>query len=347
MYLILLSQEILQSWAFQEEEGCEPAGPAQFQKKGGVFCIPMHMSVTNRSSSRRKKQEVASFLYCWRIKDTESKNIRHVSTKVELSSSVSHILPLVCNPRTFTGDQQSLKQYSKGFLVITEDGVANVLNTETSSLEPVDLPSTGNGILSVDCHENGVALAYTMSEGKKKNNVLHVSHLSFGEYPSLRLTGTWSLNVDEAREGSLVKVTCHKDRAVAVFSNGTVLVYEIPDSSSRDDDTISPLFWRRLRLDSSIGHTKGKKRGVAGAPGLDGDLRVFIDSFSRAFICRHDDKSLVKIVTMDLLYGSILWVGCVDRDSSRELVSQVCSCQCSLLHLRTVLKICLRDIDIS
>lgn len=320
-YLHIVLQEILQSWAFQEEEGCEPVGPASFQKNGGVFCVPMRARSVDKPSTRRTKQDVSSdFLYVWNMSNVESKNIRHVSTKVELSSSVGLILPLVCHARTFVGDRHCLKTFSKGFLVLTEDGIVNVLNTETSRLEAIDLPHVGNGILSADCHENGVTLLYSAPQGKKKKNDLYIERLSFGEYPSLHRKGTWKLNIEG--DASPLRVTCKNNKAVLVFSNGTVLVYDIPDISS--DDTLSPLFSRRLQLDSSAGQQKGKKRGGAGAPSLDGDLRVFIDSFSRAFICRHDDKYLLKIATLDLLYGSILWVGSVERNSPKDVVSQVC-----------------------
>ena len=59
--------------------------------------MPMEVSNANRSSSRRKKEPTLSyFLYVWRMTDVESKSIRHVSTKVELSSSARYILPIVC-----------------------------------------------------------------------------------------------------------------------------------------------------------------------------------------------------------------------------------------------------------
>lgn len=343
-YLRIILQEILQSWAFQEEEGCEPVGPASFQKNGGVLCVPMRVRSVDKPSSRRTKQDISShFLYVWNMSDVESKNIRHVSTKVEIASSVRLIMPLVFHARTFVGDRECLKTYSKGFLVLTEDGIVSVLNTETSRLEAIDLPQAVNGILSADCRDNGVTLVYSAPQGKKTKNEIYIERLFFGEYPSLHRTGIWKLNIED--DASPLRVTCKNNKAVVVFSNGTVLVYDIPDVSS--DDTLSPLFSRRLHLDSSAGQQKGKKRSGAGAPSLDGDLRVFIDSFSRAFICRHDDKSLVKIATLDLLYGSILWVGSVERNSPNDVVSQVCMTILISLRWRTVLKICLRDFYIS
>ena len=249
-------QEILQSWAFQEEEGCEPAGPACFQKTGGVFCVPMEAPTIHRSSSRRKQQDSLShFLYVWKMSDVESKSVRHVSTKVELSSSVSHLVPLVCNARTFAGNRECLKRYSKGFLVITDDGIASFLDTETSKLEPIDLPAAGNNILTAVCHDNGITLVYSASQGKKKTSDIYISRLSFGQYPSLRDSGRWKLNIDDA--ASLLQVTCSHDKAVLVFSNGTILVYTIPHTSN--SDTLSPLFSRRLQMDSTPGHQIGKK----------------------------------------------------------------------------------------
>ena len=284
--------------------------------------MPMEVSNANRSSSRRIKEPTLSyFLYVWRMTDVESKSIRHVSTKVELSSSARYILPIVCNSRTFSGNRDCLKRYSKGFVVITDDDVAGVLDTETSRLEHIELPKTGNGIVSASCHENGLTLAYTESQGKKSANDLYVSRMSFGQYPSLLEPRTWKLDIEDG--ATLLHVTCSKEKVVVVLSNGTILVYDIPENSN--SDTLSPLFSRRLRMDSVSGQKKGKKRGAAGASGLDGELRVFIDSFSRAFICRHDDKSLLKIVTIDLLYGGILWVGCIERNGPNELVTQVCS----------------------
>jgi len=189
-------------------------------------------------------------------------------------------------------------------------------------LEPIELPAAGNNILSATCHENGITLVYSVSQGKKKTSNVYISRLSFGQYPSLRDSGRWKLNIDD--EASLLQVTCSHDKAVLVFSNGAIVVYSIPYTSI--GDILSPLFSRRLQIYSSPGQQKGKKRGVAGASGLDGELRVFIDSFSRAFICRHDDKSLLKLAAIDLLYGSILWVGCIERNGSDEVVTQVCSC---------------------
>lgn len=351
-------QDIVQSWAFQKE-GCEPAGPACFQKNGGVFCIPMHVSESCATSTRRSKKtssSVQSFLYVWSMADVDSKNIRHVSTKVELSSSVRHVLPLVCNAKKIAGDRQSLKKYSSGFLVITNDGEAYILDTETSTLHGVDLPTGSTKILSASCNENGFDLAYTVQHGKTNDTNIFIATFTLAEYPSVRLMRIWRLDTDEAQDGALMSIECRNRRAIALFSNGLTLIYhteEMVTTVSEDSKLLMPVCVRHLRLDSVGAQPKGRKRGHTGFPTLDGDLKVSIDNFSRAFIFRHDHKSLIKIITVDLLYGSILWSGCIERETSAELISQVCVGQRFICHefglnpLRMVLKICLRDSFVS
>jgi len=53
---------------------------------------------------------------------------------------------------------------------------------------------------------------------------------------------------------------------------------------------------------------KNKRGATTGDPGSS--LSVFVDGHSRGYIVR-SDKGLSRVVVLDLLYGSVLWAGCV------------------------------------
>lgn len=311
-----LVQKSVRSWAFQEEDGALPSGPARYQSGGGGYlCVPMTRSSSFGDEKKSRRTKAASesaasdFLYVWTVENVDSKTIKHISSKVDLSATVSNVLPVRCHYRNIRGDMSLNRKYCSSFIVLSSDGGVSLLDGESGAFEKNVGTVACDSVLDSSCNDNSLLVVYRkLNGGKKKQVQIWVSQYRLNEYPSLDACVCCQLDLGDNTADSVVDVACRGNSVVVMFENGSFLVYNVCEGKSE----LSPSLERHLKTNAS--GKQGKKRAAAGATSSSGTRSVFIDPHSRAFIIEDSGKTKTRVVCIDLLYGSVLLATCVERE---------------------------------
>jgi hypothetical protein len=307
----------VRSWAFQEEDGALPRGPARYQRGGGGYiCIPMmtrSSSVGDETKSRPKKVSSKSassdFLYVWTVENMDSKTIKHISSKVDLSATVSNILPVRCHYRKIRGDMSLNRKYCSSFIVLSSDGGVSLLDGESGAFEKNVVKVACDSVLDSICEDNSLLMVYKkLSGGKRNQEEIWVSQYRLSEYPSLDASACCKLDLGDHAADSIVDVACRGNSVAVMFENGIFSVYNVSEGKLQ----LSPVLERHLKTNAT--GSQAKKRPAAGATSSTGSRSVSIDSHSRAFIIEDAGKAKIRVVCIDLLYGSVLLATCVERE---------------------------------
>jgi len=262
---------------------------------------------TKSGPKKINKSEKGSqaFLYVWRLRDIESKNVAHVSTRVDLQHKAASVTPLKVIKRNLRGDAQLNSAYFGGFVVVLETGELMILDTSTCELHSTgcDVELLSNKVLSTSCVNNQVRVVHSKEKGQ-----VSVSTFSLREYPCLELEQSCILHGCSPED----RIACQGDRVVSASSGGNILAYKLSDGVSVD---LQPMLRRQIMLGRSGGRSsKGSKRSYSSSePANSHELCALIDSSSRGFFVR-SEKGCSHVAVIDLVYGSVLWAGALRHE---------------------------------